>query len=423
MKRAALCLTLLFAAVLLGGCSSLLAGDYYHETDYYVAAQDDKPAQGSVTVKNAEELKKELLGMVYAAKSEGVIAFDPAYAGDIRADLEDACGTMHREDALWAYCVRSAHYEISHIVTHDEASVFVEYAESTLPADQILQLTYATGLNEIMAGAMEKGTRNLVILIERSSYSVDNMARLVRDVYRNDPSCSPVNPTVDVYMYSGAGRQRLYDIELDYRLDEETLQERRAALEAFDAQELLHDAEQTKPMAALEACQYLVDNCAFVNRSGSNTVYDALIAGEANSEGLALAYVELCHEIGVPCKIVYGQYLWRDHCWNIIELEGQHYHVDLTACIRDGVEHGFLLGDEQIWTEYRWDTSSYEQCGGPLNYRLLMGLGPEEEANPAEEPDEPAEEPDEPAEEPAGESPAPSGEEKPEPEETPVPEE
>ena len=119
MRKTALALLLCLLAGLLSGCGSVYRADYYHETDvaFPEPPQGDGSPAGTVTAANADELRAELLAMVYAGQSEGRISFDSGYAGDPRADLEAACGTMHREDALWAYCVQNARFEISHIVT------------------------------------------------------------------------------------------------------------------------------------------------------------------------------------------------------------------------------------------------------------------------------------------------------------------
>lgn len=431
MKKRALALLLALLMGLLCGCGSPFAGSYYHETDSSLPApQQDVPEKDErVTVRNAAELKAELLAMVYEGASEGRIAFDPAYEGDSREDLDAACGTMHREDALWAYCVQNTHFEISHIVTHDEADVHIEYAPSALPVSDIMKLNYAVGLDRIFRIAMENDSRRLVILIGNSSYSADTMAALVSRVYRNNPACSVTEPAADVYMYSGNGRQRLYDIELDYGMNDEDLRQRREELNGFDSGALLSE-DRRDGMRALDLARYFVENCELTGLSSRNTAWDALIGGKADSEGLALAYVLLCRQQNVSCQIVYGQYQWRDHCWNIITVDGQHYHVDLSACIRNGIENGFLLNDESMWAEYRWDTSSYDICSGPLDYWLLTGEErvptllipvetdeptetepPEETPAPTGEPTEPPEETEPPGEtEPPEETPAPTDE-------------
>ena len=80
----------------------------------------------------------------------------------------------------------------------------------------------------------------------------------------------------------------------------------------------------------------------------------------------------LCRELGVDCRIVYGQEDWIEHCWNIVRIDGSYYHVDISAAIEDGAEAGFLMNDEMAWGHYRWDVSSYPKCSGELRCSDLL---------------------------------------------------
>ena len=57
---------------------------------------------------------------------------------------------------------------------------------------------------------------------------------------------------------------------------------------------------------AYTAFEYLMYNCTVSDNAAENTAYSALVNASANSEGLAFAYVELCRQLGIDCRIVYG---------------------------------------------------------------------------------------------------------------------
>lgn len=102
----------------------------------------------------------------------------------------------------------------------------------------------------------------------------------------------------------------------------------------------------------------LVLGCTF--REGekySNTVYGALVAGQAQCEGYALAYEYLCRRAGIECFTVTGSSpQGAAHAWNMVKLEGMWYHVDctwddpiLTPEDKDFVRHYyFLVSDSDI---------------------------------------------------------------------------
>ena len=138
---------------------------------------------------------------------------------------------------------------------------------------------------------------------------------------------------------------------------------------------------------ALEACLYLTENCALSDENGQNSAYDALVGCQADSEGIAFAYMALCRQLGMDCRIVYGQRDWLEHCWNIVRVDGNYYHVDVAECILTDLDSGFLYNDESFWGNYRWDVSAYPKCQGELHYADLLV----QPAGEAEEPEEEAE--------------------------------
>ena len=403
MKKCVSLLAAALAALLLGGCALDLKAEYDSEIEYTPAEQLDLKKEDKLRVRNYRELQRGLLAMVYAGQAEGTILFEQQYDGVPREDLDAACAALRRSDALWAYCVANAHADLSRIVAYNEAAVRIDYDSEALPVTKIVHRAYTSGLDQLLKAAIDEGQERLVILIDNSTYSEDGMSGLLTAVYRKNPGSAAAEPRAEVHMFSGSGRQRLYDIELKYGLSAEELLSRRMTYKDFISHLPLSGDGLDQPQTALLICTYLTENCALCDDAACNTVYDALINGRANSEGLALAYVELCQRLGVPCQIVYGQYRWHEHCWNIIELDGTHYHVDVAACIRLGIGRGFLRNDDDMWANYRWDTASYEYCNGSLDFWTLTGQEPPDE--PTDEPiDEPTDEPiDEPTDEPIDE--------------------
>ena len=55
-------------------------------------------------------------------------------------------------------------------------------------------------------------------------------------------------------------------------------------------------------------------------------IYGALVERKTVCHGYALAYQYLLHKLGLPCVIASGS----KHAWNIVKMEGDFYHVDVT---------------------------------------------------------------------------------------------
>ena len=125
--------------------------------------------------------------------------------------------------------------------------------------------------------------------------------------------------------------------------------------------------------AALQAHDLLTAHCTYPVSSddtdgvAGQTAYDALVAGDADSFGYALAYTLLCRDAGIDCAVVRGTAaadgLWGEHAWNVLTLNGVTGYTDVmwndTAAIA-GVEdiavipfHGYyFLSAEEMAADH-----------------------------------------------------------------------
>lgn len=353
------------------GCSGMYNKEYLSVNEYVPAVQEDYSSKDKINVRTFSGLKQAILRFAYAGESEGRIIFDSSYDGDPLEDMASACWQVRIQDALCAYCVENIAYELAKIVTTNEATVYISYSNFCAGADEILHLPYSFSVEQTLRETLESRDRQLVVLVSSSSYSAEDIEGLLTRVYRENPTVVPREPRASVTMYSGTGSQRLYEININYGLTSEELEQRMAALSAVDAFSSLDTENLSSGQLALAACQYLMDNCQLSESGADNTAYAALVNRQANSEGIAFAYVELCRQLRLECHIVYGQHIWQDHCWNIINIDGSYYHVDASACITEGLEGNFLMNDEGFWGSYRWDVASYPKCTEELRYRDL----------------------------------------------------
>ena len=367
MKRSAAILLLICLMISLCGCGSIFEKEYVSVTDSIAPQEGESDNAERYSVSNMTELKKALIGMVYGGAPGGNIAFDASYSGDAAADMENACWQVRTQDSLCAYCVRDISYEMEKIVNYYESTVTIDYTSYAAELSSIVQLPYAVGLEDILATAMEENRSRVTILIGASSYSVENMKSLILDLYRENPTVCVREPQLTVFMYSGAGRQRLYEINFHYGMAEDEVIRCKSQLKNLDVVSNLEAEGLDEVQGALAACRYLTENCVY-SETAKASCYDALILRESNSEGLALAFVEMCHQLGIECRIVYGQMSGSDHCWNIVKIDGDYYHVDVSRCYDGDYTDGFLLDDEGMWNDYRWNISNYPACTGKLRY-------------------------------------------------------
>lgn len=365
-----LCAALFFSLCGCVGIGNMFDKEYVSVSEYQIP-EYSVPDDDRVTVRSFTQLKLAILQLVTKQRTNGTIVFDTAYDGDISEDIASACWQLRTQNALCAYCVENISYELTKIVTYSEADMSVTYSKTPEVLDEIVEMSYAIGLDDMLRDALEENDRQLVLYIQTSGHTAEEVEDMVTQVYREDPFSCVNAPTASVHMFSGTNRQKLYEINISYGMSEDKLRLCRQQLNDAAAELLRQTEPGTTAKRLLNVCEYLVNNCTYSEYGGS-TAYSALVRCEADDEGLALAYAGLCKKMGIECSVVYGQLDWTEHCWNIVTIDGEHYHVDVSACT-DGMEYGFLRTDESMWSRYRWDTSAYKECSGSLTYYDLVG--------------------------------------------------
>ncbi len=123
---------------------------------------------------------------------------------------------------------------------------------------------------------------------------------------------------------------------------------------------------------------WLQQNVAFVEQPASpsdprydrdaDTLYGAIVNRHASAKGIAAAYKTMAERLNVPCMTVEGSAgtgSSKDpHTWCIVELNGEHYHMDPSFGINGDLIciDGLLRTDRNMQSTHEWDTSAYPAC-------------------------------------------------------------
>lgn len=430
-KRILLILTVLALIASASGCTSIFASDYYYVSEYSEGTESSGGLAGT-EIKNYAQLRSAISEMVNRALPGGELSFS-GYTGPVRDDMAAVCYEIETQTPMGAYAVEDLSYEFSRIVSYYTAQISISYKRSLEEIESVVLLNGVSSLRSYLTDAVVGHSEKLVLRIFSSTVNEDYIKAIVSGAYLEDPLVSAREPVVSVTGYPGEGVNRIYEIGLDYGMDTRALAELRERLERR-IDELCRDVTaQESWRRALELAQAL---CALFRAAESgdgsaDTVSGALLDGRASSMGAALAYKALCDGLGIECIVVRGRLGTlgtQDHYWNIIGIDGDYYHVDVSRLETAGPELAFLLDDASAWGTYMWDSGDYPVCSGGLDYAELTAPpeddGPEvpvTSADPSPEPSvdptepvspEPSEgvEPTEPIE---SEGPAPTGSEEP----------
>lgn len=127
----------------------------------------------------------------------------------------------------------------------------------------------------------------------------------------------------------------------------------------------LTDAEKVKYVN-----DYLVKHTKYNLESEESpyTPYSILMNGEGVCEGYALSALLLLRELDVEVKYISGEAVPGGlHAWNLVKLDGEWYHLDVTwndpvPDQGDNVRYDyFLLAENKIAKDHHWDTSLYPE--------------------------------------------------------------
>ena len=79
----------------------------------------------------------------------------------------------------------------------------------------------------------------------------------------------------------------------------------------------------------LAAHEYLINTVSYVAKDNiSHTAYGAFVRKEAVCQGYAMAFIALMDYVGITSE--YVQCSQINHAWNMVKLNNQYYHLDLT---------------------------------------------------------------------------------------------
>lgn len=382
MKKA-LALILISAALAatLSGCASVFDKEYLSVTDYPETSAGSA-SDGATAVRSYLELKLAINSLVSSHAESGTLDFSNYGGSSISDDLAAATKEVSSDTALGNYAVDYISYDLDRYVGYYEVEVYVYYRRTAEEVAAIVSENTVTGLRQAIERALPEFQTELVIMVGAAGASEDEVAGYVTEAYLKSPLSCVVRPKADVTMYSGGGLQRIYEIELDYGYDRETLEEMGLSLENELSELSKRVTSQSEAHRALQAATVLMEHCSW-DESAGESLWSAVHEGAAGSEGIAVAYKALCDTLDIECVVVTGRFDREEHYWNIITLDGASYHVDVSHAREQGFAGTFLISDAEMWGRYWWDNEKYPQCEGSLSYAALI-----EEPKPEETPDQ-----------------------------------
>ena len=173
-----------------------------------------------------------------------------------------------------------------------------------------------------------------------------------------------------VSQWTWGNRGSEYIFEIDYTVDPDDLNRIKSETQSYvdDAIARIDTAGKSDYELVCAVNEYLCDTVYYPASEPyaplTHTAYGALANGEAVCEGYACAAKLLLNELGILCDIQFGVCTnGGGHAWNLVELDGQWYQMDVTWNDGSADRSDYLLVTDDYMRKSRtWDESDYPAC-------------------------------------------------------------
>jgi len=361
---AALALSMLFTCT---GCA-LFEKEYIYSEPYAETMIRDT---GDMTeIRNYSMLKAAILDMINHRELDGELRFSN-YNGTVTDDLAAVCLEIRTDNSMGAYAVDTLTYDSSRIVSYYIAEIHITYKKTLEEIRSVRSVINGTELRDYLSTDVLPAS-----LVKTAVRSYDTemdetkIAAIIEQICFSDPVSFVIPVEATIESFPRGGKLRIFELVLDYQENPMQRTRMRETIQAGMDELLAEQLPERPENKALIIAQRLIARQDGEAGSYGSTAYGAIAERNADSRGIALAYCALCKAAGLECMVVRGSIGTmgtEEHYWNIIRIDDDYYHVDVSQ-LAVSPSRAFLMDDDGVWGTYIWDTEAYPACRGTLRY-------------------------------------------------------
>ena len=164
--------------------------------------------------------------------------------------------------------------------------------------------------------------------------SHDDFFTVMNAVYNDHPEIFWADTR---YSYGVNANNEVVKVKLKYCIDKKDFEVSKQAYDTLvnnltlNIKALSNDLEKEKAIYQIVCNMTTYDATAPANQSA----YSVLFTGKSVCAGYARAFQVLCRASGLNCYYIFGSTttsnVQEEHAWNIVEIDGVYYNVDVTA--------------------------------------------------------------------------------------------
>lgn len=378
------CMPVLVLCVCLCGCNLLTRGSYTHVEEHQIPST--APGNQNVSAQNYQQLYTALANMVSVGEDQKIIFVKQYDKQQLEEDLRKVTVALCEEDPIAAYAVKEIQCTVGTVSGEDAVSVQVVYLRDQAQIHQIVQVEDNLAAQDAICQSLNACDTGVVLYIEH--YESVDFAQIVKDHALAYPEYVMEQPQVSVNIYPESGDSRVVEIKFSYVTGRDALKNMQNQVSPVFRSAVLYvsgDAAAEEKYSQLYS--FLMERYDYSIETSITPAYSLLRLGAGDCRAFAMVYAAMCRQAGLECLVVSGNRAGENWYWNIVNMDGFYYHVDLLSVTDGGVFAGH--DDAQMQLEgYLWNFEAYPVCQQPPSQE-----NPDPDPNPDPNPD-PEPEPD-----------------------------
>lgn len=353
MKKKLSFAVICFLCVFLCGCNIIGIGRYTSVIPH--EEKNPQPAQNVVTPGKGEDLYNILWDMLIRYKDEQIISL-VNIEENWQDNMTDAVEKICKSDALGAYAIDEINYELGVHNSLPAVAVEIVYTKTLANIRNIKSAADTEKAVGFIYEALNACDSSVVIHID--AFEDRDVEQIVRDYSTRFPQYVIEVPQVSVTLYPKTGSNRIMDIQFSYDTRRETLRQMQKQVGLiFSASELYVSGDSVSREKFSQLYSFLMNRYDYTLQTSITPAYSLLHHGVGDVKTFASVYAAMCRLSGLECDVINGTRNGEPWYWNVINIDGQSYHVDLLRCKEKDM---FITKTSQGMKEYVWDYSSYK---------------------------------------------------------------
>lgn len=238
---------------------------------------------------------------------------------------------------------------------------------SASQGSQIIAATTRNSLQQALAGALKQRSTSLAVRYSGETLKMPDTVEAMLDViFAGDDYLRYSLCSHNIRWSDGAkDGALLLNFQFQYLTtkEEESIVEKQVA--DILRKILTPETNRNAHLKTKAIHDYIVANVAYDLKYQDHSAYAALVKGQAVCQGYALLLYKMLDKAGIKARIITGKAGGEKHAWNMVNLDGNWYHIDATwddpaPDIPGRVLYNYYnRSDEQMAATHDWNRALY----------------------------------------------------------------